>query len=70
MAHSAEPDPNATTGILHAKNIGHRVFFDGRLVGEAGKDLTVPCGAHKVKVGSAGVERAVTVPCGSRLDVD
>lgn len=68
-----EPDAStasSTTGTLRSKAFGHRVFVDGRLAGEAGKDMTVACGAHKVKVGSAGAERAVVVPCGGRLDVD
>lgn len=56
--------------VLHAKSPGHRVYVDGRLVGESGRDMTLPCGAHKVKVGSQGTEKAVVLPCGGRLDVD
>ena len=66
----AEPDAGSTTGLLHAKSFGHRVYVDGRLVGESGRDMTLPCGPHKVKVGSQGTEKAVVLPCGGRLDVD
>lgn len=70
-AETVEPDAGSTTGLLHAKSFGHRVYVDGRLVGESGgRDITLPCGPHKVKVGSQGTEKAVVLPCGGRLDVD
>ena len=71
-AEAPEPDAgSSTTGLLHAKSFGHRVYVDGRLVGESGgRDIPLPCGPHKVKVGSQGTEKAVVLPCGGRLDVD
>ena len=65
-----DPDASLTTGTFRSKAFGHRVYIDGRLAGESGRDMTVACGPHKVKVGSAGTERAVVIPCGGRLDVD
>lgn len=48
---------------------GHRVFVDGRVVGEPPAAILVPCGVHQIKVGSRGTERAITVPCGARVSV-
>lgn len=70
-ATSASSASTATTGVLHTKKAyGHRIYVDGRLVGEGGRDLTVPCGAHRVRVGSQGTERSMTIPCGGAIDVD
>jgi hypothetical protein len=48
---------------------GHRVYFDGRVIGEGAKTYRVPCGAHVVKIGSAGVPRPILVPCGGTMTV-
>jgi len=47
----------------------HRVFFDGRVVGEGEGSFVVPCGAHVVRIGSAGQDRNVVVPCGGSVDL-
>ncbi len=61
---------SGTTGELTvgASAKGHRIFFDGRVLGETGT-YTVPCGSHKVKVGSGGKEQVVSIPCGSNLSL-
>jgi hypothetical protein len=71
-APSSKPDGKpATTGILRAPHAhGHRVFIDGRSVGEGPRDHVVSCGNHRVKIGSAGVERTVAIPCGGSIEVD
>ena len=59
------------TGVLRTpKAYGRRVFVDGRSIGEGGRDHTVACGPHRIRVGSAGVERSVTVPCGGTIELD
>jgi hypothetical protein len=40
------------------------------MIGEGGHDLTVSCGAHRVKVGSTGTEKPVSIPCGGLLELD
>jgi hypothetical protein len=45
----------------------HRVFVDGRVVGETPRTFSVPCGWHKVRLGSQGSLQSVEVPCGGVL---
>ncbi|GEM_PF-1579043 len=59
-----------TTGILKTKAWGRRVYIDGRIVGEGGRPLTVPCGTRRVKIGSTGKTRVMNIPCGGTLQVD
>lgn len=74
----AEPPPEkrpprggakATTGVLRppASAKGHRVFVDGRVMGEGTAPITLPCGKHTVKVGSSGHAHPVDVPCGGEV---
>lgn len=75
---AVKPTASTTTkdghpaGTLRApKAVGRRIYFDGRIVGEGGvHDLTVPCGTHRVKVGSTGTEHPVTIPCGGVVEVN
>jgi hypothetical protein len=48
---------------------GHRVFVDGRMAGVPPPSLVVPCGRHRVKIGSQGREQTLLVPCGGSLAV-
>ena len=48
---------------------GHRVFVDGRTVGEGANAYRVKCGPHTVKIGSGGKPHAVDVPCGGSINV-
>jgi tetratricopeptide (TPR) repeat protein len=60
-----------TTGSLRTpKAYGRRIYVDGHMIGEGGHDLTVSCGAHRVKVGSTGTEKPVSIPCGGLLELD
>ena len=49
---------------------GHRIFFDGRVVGESPRTVRVACGAHTIKIGSSGSAQALTLPCGADLTVE
>jgi hypothetical protein len=62
---------SSSTGELvpPASAAGHRIYVDGRVVGEGTKPIRVPCGRHLVRVGSAGRARAVDVPCGDSLSL-
>jgi hypothetical protein len=48
---------------------GRRIFVDDRTVGETPNDVIVPCGSHRVRVGSRGTTSIVEVPCGGELNV-
>ncbi|HEY2512479.1 MAG TPA: PilZ domain-containing protein [Polyangiaceae bacterium] len=56
--------PASSQGTLRVKVAGHRVFVDGRLVGDGPGTFQVKCGAHHVRIGTAGRNRLVEVPCG------
>lgn len=69
---SAEPaNSGAQSGELSTEGAaaGRRVFVDDRVMGQTPASFTVPCGVHKVQVGSAGQPQSVTVPCGGRVVV-
>ena len=57
------------TGLLEfpASAEGHRVYVDGKLIGIAGPPTLVGCGPRVVRIGSAGKDREIVVPCGGRL---
>jgi serine/threonine protein kinase len=46
---------------------GHRIFVDGRVVGDGAQPALVPCGSHSVRIGSAGAPQQVDVPCGQAI---
>lgn len=45
----------------------HRIFVDGKVVGETPATVTLACGPHAVRLGSAGALQRVDVPCGEAL---
>jgi serine/threonine protein kinase len=55
----------ATSGTITvpAAHVGHRVWIDDRLVGEAPGRYVVSCGAHSIRVGSQGDLQHVDVAC-------
>lgn len=65
----AAAPPAASTGavILPPSADGHRIFVDGRVVGEGRATLRVPCGARSIKIGSAGAPQTIDVPCGGEV---
>jgi len=64
------PEP-ADSGRLDlpASAGGHRIFVDGKVAGEGAAPLHLHCGSHLVKIGSAGTERKVEVPCGGSVSL-
>jgi hypothetical protein len=70
-AGSAPPlSPNEGTVHTGSKSAGHRVFVDGKVIGQSPLSFPIRCGAHKIRVGSQGAERAVDVPCGGEVTVE
>jgi hypothetical protein len=58
--------PRASVGTVIGAE-GHRLWVDSHLADSF--TAVVACGHHTVKVGSAGVERDVDVPCGEGIAV-
>jgi serine/threonine-protein kinase len=54
---------------LPASAEGHRIFVDDKVAGEGTAPIHVHCGAHVIRIGSAGKERKVDVPCGGSLQL-
>ncbi len=61
-ADSGELDPPASAE-------GHRIFVDDKVAGEGTAPIHVHCGAHVIRIGSAGKERKVDVPCGGSVQL-
>jgi hypothetical protein len=60
----------ATTGTIKVDGPrGHRVWIDGRLVGDTPFEAEIACGDHVVKVGSVGSPQMTEVPCGGKAEV-
>jgi hypothetical protein len=72
-----EPRPDAkpnvkasgvqTVVVLPRSSAGHRIFVDGHVVGSGPEPVTVKCGRHAVKIGSAGKPRIKDLPCGGEI---
>jgi hypothetical protein len=64
--------PATDEGILRvpSRAAQHRVFFDGRVIGEGAGEYPVRCGTHSVRVGSKGDELSLVVPCGGSVAVE
>lgn len=48
---------------------GHRVYVDGRMVGQPPAPLVIPCGIHAIKVGSQGRTQNLLLRCGEHVRV-
>ena len=61
----------ATTGDLDtsAARPQHRIWVDGRVVGQTPGVFAVPCGRRAVRLGSGGSLQTVEIPCGGQLKV-
>ncbi len=66
-APSAEVPPDQGQLVFPPSAAGHRIFVDGRVVGDGAQPATVRCGPHDVKIGSAGTPQRVDVPCGGSV---
>jgi serine/threonine-protein kinase len=58
-------------GLLETANAppGHRIFVDGRTMGQTPQSVPVKCGKASVKIGSAGHLRVLDIPCGKAIGV-
>jgi serine/threonine-protein kinase len=68
---NAAGTPGAQSGEVSPEGSasGRRVYIDDRVMGQTPAAFIVPCGTHKVQVGSAGQPQTITVPCGGRVVV-
>jgi hypothetical protein len=69
---TAGPSATPSTGVLNppATAAGHRVFVDGRQVGEGTDPIVVPCGRHAVRIGSGGKDVTLDIPCGGETSLE
>ena len=68
QARSALAVPTFGAVSIPASRAGHRVWIDGRLVGQSPGTFHVACGVHEVRVGSHGPLRRVDVRCGEDVE--
>jgi eukaryotic-like serine/threonine-protein kinase len=71
-AASAAPRPPASdSGSLKTTDATphRRIFVDERVVGQTPETVTVKCGTHTVRLGSAGKPQSIDVPCGGEVVV-
>jgi hypothetical protein len=47
----------------------HRIFVDGKNIGEGPGTYFVPCGAHTIKIGSSGKPRDIDLACGTSIAI-
>jgi serine/threonine-protein kinase len=67
-APAADPIPFDVGELqMPASAAGHRIFVDGRTASEGTDPVRVHCGAHEIRIGSAGRLQQIDVPCGSSL---
>jgi serine/threonine-protein kinase len=70
-AAASTPPAAPTSGALTfaPSAAGHRIYVDGRVVGEGARPLRVRCGVHAVRIGASGPTQTVDVPCGGTASV-
>ena len=56
--------------VRTANSGGHRVWIDGKMIGETPQSVEVTCGLHVIRVGSAGQPQMTDVPCGGQVEVE
>ncbi|MCA9591554.1 MAG: hypothetical protein KC657_39935, partial [Myxococcales bacterium] len=64
---AARAVPSGGVLVLPPNAAGHRVWIDRTVVDGSSRTIEVPCGPHKVKIGSHGHARRVVIPCGGTL---
>lgn len=70
VASSSLTTPSSVGTIRAADSGGHRVWIDGKLVGDTPQNYEVVCGNHVVRIGSAGQPQMIEVPCGGDVQVE
>ncbi len=73
-APSSAPSPSEIPpgmGVLKTAGAApnRRIFVDERTLGQTPESVTVKCGTHTVRLGSAGHNQTVDVPCGGEITV-
>jgi hypothetical protein len=63
------PIPAATSGAIVPTVKGHRLYVDGKLIGDSAGAVSLPCGQHTIKLGTAGATKDIAVPCGGEVAV-
>lgn len=48
---------------------GHRLYVDGKLLGDSDGPVVVECGTRIIKLGTAGYSKSIAVPCGGEIAV-
>jgi len=58
-------------GLVHTTGAApnRRIFVDDKTVGQTPESVTVKCGTHMVKLGSAGKPQSIDIPCGAEITV-
>jgi serine/threonine protein kinase len=57
----------ADSGDIVVASSGHRVYVDGRVVGQSPGTFRVKCGPRSVHIGSAQAPKTLNVPCGGTV---
>jgi hypothetical protein len=60
------PTPQKGSIAIPPSAAGHRVFVDGRVIGER-RLVVVACGRHVVRIGHDGRDQPLDVPCGGEV---
>jgi transposase-like protein len=63
---SSAPPASLGTIVTTTTSHEHRIFVDGRTVGETGSAIAVRCGHHQARYGSHGRWQTIDVPCGGQ----
>ncbi len=64
---ASRPPSKAGNLRLPPSALGHRLFVDGHVAGEAVALVHLSCGHHTVRIGGQGREQSVEVPCGATV---
>jgi serine/threonine-protein kinase len=65
---AAPPIPPQQAALVAGKEARqHRIFVDGKPIGEGPGTYFVSCGTHNVKIGSSGKPRDVDLACGTSI---
>jgi hypothetical protein len=69
-ATAAPQIPSQSAALVAGKEARqHRIFVDGKPIGEGPGTYFVSCGTHTVKIGSSGKPRDLDIACGTSINV-